>query len=208
MLAPPTTDASGSKHLNSLSGLVPYRGRRKGDVAALTIALAITGIIILIITIYYILNSRPVIGSQLVYLSDNKTPFEIPSPSVSPVYIKPITLLFACGIIFSFCFFSLLEPKIERYLPRFLKVLFLLLSGLLLAMGIYEIFFNFSLWTALMAANPGVSPDLLYNDYPINTVKINLAFATKMVILWSVVALFGFLTFRASLAEGDASTAS
>jgi hypothetical protein len=184
--------------LPSFSGLVPFQTRTRGETVTLQVILAISGAIILLIAVYYFLNPRPIIGDQLVNLP-NRQPFEIPSPSEFPLYAKPITYLFVSAVVFSFCLCSLSERYISRYTPRSLRVVLLLLSGLLLAMGIYEVFFNFALWSALMAANPGVSPDLLVNSYPVKTVTINLAYATKASVLWCVVALFAFLTFRASL---------
>jgi hypothetical protein len=205
MLAlPPRPSEVRNYFLNSLSGLVPYRGRTKGEIIALAVTCAATGVIILIIVAYYFLNPKEVagIGSQLVDLPNGR-PFEIPSPSVFLFYVKPITILFASGVIFSFSLCSLSERYIARYAPRWLRVLLLLFSALLLAMGIYEVFFNFSLWSALIASNPGVSPDLLTNDYPISTVMNNLAYATKISVLWCVVAFFALMTFRASLSESS-----
>ncbi len=179
---------------------MPYNIRSKSEAIALTIIAAITGAIIVAIAVYYFLHQGSVIGEQLVDLPNGK-PFEIPPPSIFPFYVKPITILFASSIVFSFCLCALSERYIARHTPRLLRVLLLLLSVLLLGMGIYEIFFNFALWSAQMAANPGISPDLLVNIWPVNTVKNNLAYATKIAVLWTIVAFFAVMTFRASLSE-------
>lgn len=202
MLAPSQSANPDRSNLNSFSGLVPYQIQSKKEARALLILLIITGVIILIITIYYFTHERSVIGDQLVNQA-NGQPFEIPPPSISPLYVKPITILYASTVVFSFCLCALAEPYIRRYVPRVFKVLLLLLSVLLLAMAIYEVFFNFALWSALMASNPGVSPDNLVNSWPIHTVQNNLAFATKISVLSTIVGVFVVLTFRASLAPVD-----
>jgi hypothetical protein len=194
----PETGSTRASNSFSLSGLVPYRIRTKGETRTFQVLLVISGIIILVIAVYYFLNMRPVIGDQLVNLP-NRQPFEIPPPGTFPFYVKPITILFVSATVFAFCLCTLSQGFLVRHAPRPLRAVLLLLSVLLFAMGVYEVFFNFALWSALMVSNPNLSPDLLVNSYPVHTVMINLAYATKITVLWCVVAFFGIMTFRASL---------
>jgi hypothetical protein len=49
--------------------------------------------------------------------------------------------------------------------------------------SLYEIFWNFAIWTALMAiAGPLLHPDLLANVFNVPR-AVNLVFATKIVVL-------------------------
>jgi len=66
--------------------------------------------------------------------------------------------------------------------------------------AIYEIFFNFSLWTVLMSQDVisgNLNPDILFNPFPNpdSAFVMNLVFATKIYTLLGIVSgyLFYFL---------------
>jgi hypothetical protein len=178
--------------------LTPHQPQTKGERHVVQVLLIISLIVIISILIFYFTTPNPsnVIGNQLVNNANGK-PEEFPSPSISPIYAKPVTYLFVAGIVFGYCVFSLGQGIINRRFPRSLRGLILIISILLLGMGIYEVFFNFSLWSAIMVNLP--NPDLAVNMWPINSYKVNLAYATKMSVLWTIVAFFSVMTFRSSL---------
>ncbi len=131
--------------------------------------------------LYYGLQAttNPQVGAQFV-LS------EWPDPKISPYfYAKPITWF----VLFSFLYWAF---GLESHRPRFLSMSprtrrFLFIATATVAFGaFYEIFFNFTLWSALMVLTqncptPPCNPDLLANSFPALRDPINLVFATKVV---------------------------
>ena len=109
---------------------------------------------------------------------------ELAVPFLPFFYAKPITW-------FSFFGFLYWTFGLESYRKRFMKlessyrkILFIVVA--LVAFGsLYEILFNFAIWTALMAVTGmmGVlNPDLLANVFNVPR-AINLVFATKLCFL-------------------------
>jgi hypothetical protein len=176
------------------------RAETRAEKTVLWTLFAISGLTLLGIVIFYIMNPRQVIGDQLVN-TPSGSPEEIPSPSVSPIYLKPVTLLFIAGVIFSYCFFALIQDLISKSFPKAIRHLLLVVSLLLLAIGVYEVSFNFALWGAQMSS--GAAPNIIVNSFPISSVKVNLDYATKATLLWCVAALFSVLAFKNSLEIKD-----
>ncbi len=187
--------------LRSNSSLFRFLGPRpptgKAERNALVVMLAVSGATLLLIAIYYVLNPRGIVGDSLVNDS-NGSPIEIPPPSTFPFYAKPVTILFVALIIFSFCFFSLIQRPILDKLPRWLLTVFFVSSIVLFAMSIYEVFFNFSLWSSLLVTTTS-NPDKAVNTYPVNSVKVNLVYATKSFVALLFVLYFAILAIRNSL---------
>ena len=154
--------------------------------------------VLVALVFYYYANPSPnhVIGDQFVN-NPHGGPAEFPTPGTFPVYAKPITYLFGAGLVFGYCFFSLSQDIINTRFPRGLRTFFFVVSILLLGMGLYEVLFNFTLWGSMMVNH--VDPDTAVNQWPINTVQINLAYATKMTLLWAIVSFFSVMTFKKSL---------
>jgi len=108
-----------------------------------------------------------------------------------PIYAKPITWF----SFFSFLYWTFgLETWRERFLnmkPMCRRLLFPIVS--LVAFGsLYEILFNFGLWTALMAVTGTLgilNPDVIVNVFNVPQ-PINLVFATKICFL-----AFGLSTY-------------
>jgi hypothetical protein len=183
---------------SSSSLLAPYRPKTTGEKRLIAVLLVLSLFVVLAIVVYYFLNPSPthIIGYQLVNTASGQ-PLEIPSPSISPIYAKPITYLFSASVVAGYCFFSLGQGIIETRFPRWVRAFFLLLSVLLLAMGLYEVLFNFAFWGAALVNHQ--DPDTVVNAWPVSTLKTNVTFATKMVVLWAVVAFFSTMTFKKSL---------
>lgn len=181
--------------------LTPHQPQTTGERRVVQSLLIVSLIVILVILIFYVTAPNPsnVIGNQLVN-NANGGPEEFPPPSISPLYAKPVTYLFAAGIVFGYCVFSLGQGIINRRFPQSLRALILIISILLLGMGVYEVFFNFSLWSAIMVNQP--NPDIAVNMWPVNSYKVNLSYATKMSLLWAIVAFFSTMTFKSSLESG------
>ncbi len=142
-----------------------------------------SGLIAATFIIYYGLQLpfSTTVGAQFV-LS------EWPDPKISPYfYAKPITWF----AYFSFLYWAFgLESFKNRLLnlsPKVRRLLFIVTSTVAFG-ALYEIFFNFTLWSALMVltnANcptpPPCNPDLVASNYPALRNPLNLVFATKVV---------------------------
>ena len=151
--------------------------------------------ILVAIVAFYITNPRSVVGDALVNTA-NGTPMEFPPPSISRYYVKPVTIMFVAGVVFSFCFFSLVSRSLTR-VPRSVRALLMLLSIAVLAVSSYETLFNFAIWGSSLVTH--ADPDTVVNSYPINSVKVNLVFATKSFVALLFVSYFSLMTFRNSL---------
>lgn len=107
---------------------------------------------------------------------------ELPIPFFPWFYAKPITWF----SFFTFCWWAFGLESHRKWLlklkPPYPKVLMVMMA--LFTFGsLYEIFWNFAIWTALMAiAGPLLHPDLLANVFNVPR-AVNLVFATKIVTL-------------------------
>ncbi len=112
---------------------------------------------------------------------------EWPDPKIFPYfYAKPITWF----AYFSFLYWTFgLESFKNRFLnltPKMHRFVFIVTSAIAFG-SFYEIWFNFTLWSALMTLTnascplPPCNPDLLANSFPALRNPINLVFATKVV---------------------------
>src|SRR6266581_8073940 len=108
---------------------------------------------------------------------------EWPDPKISPYfYAKPITWF----SYFSFLYWAF---GLESFRTRFLNMSyrarrFLFIGTAFVAFGaFYEIFFNFTIWSALLAvcSSSQCNPDTLVNMFPNLRTPLNLTFATKVV---------------------------
>lgn len=177
------------------------RGRTLFRILALASAtvLAITGLYGLIASI---VQGVDVVGQTLVEI-------EFPPPSVFPVfYSKPITWMVAAVIT---GWFSAIELG-KRYLVRtplallgFLKYFAFFVA----AMGFYEILFNFTLWSGLIAHDSlilsldNMNPDTIQNPFPNPETPWNIVFATKMFTVITLMCAYSFYAFhRAERAKG------
>lgn len=192
-----STQLSAFRSSTSTGGtLSPYLPRTNGERRLFLVLLAISGLTLLLIAIYYVLNPRSIVGDSLVN-TQNGAPEEFPPPSSFPFYVKPVTIFFAASVIFSYCFFALAGKTIERRVPRAVRAFLLVASLAALAVSVYEVLFNFTLWGSLLVSNP--NPDLAVNTYPVGRWETNLVFATKAYVSLLFVSYFALATFRRSL---------
>lgn len=172
-----------------------YTPKTKAEKRVLLLLLILTGLILVGIGAFYVANPRPVIGDALVN-TINGTPMEFPPTSISPVYVKPVTIMFVASVIFSFCFFSLISRSLAGT-PRSFRAFLLLVSVTVLAISSYETLFNFVIWGSSMISHG--DPDTIVNSYPVSSVKVNLVFATKSFVALVFVSYFSLVAFKHSL---------
>lgn len=153
----------------------------------------ISGVILLFVLIFGLFtNEGGVLGTNLVN-------GEFPPSEYSPIYLKPITWFYGAILVFSYSIIQLLKTRISMLPPIFITF-FKVIAFTTFGVAIYEIFFNFTLWNALMV--PGViegnlNPDALFNPFPNpeSAFVMNLVFATKIYTLLGIISgyLFYFL---------------
>jgi hypothetical protein len=173
-----------------------YSPKSAGEKRLILAILVLSGLILLVLSIYYVITPRSIVGDALVN-NPSGNPLEVPPPGTFFFYVKPVTILFASLIVFSFCGFTLLGGVMSR-IPRSLSAFLLVVSVLGLAVSAYEVLFNFTLWAALLASTHS-NPDSIVNAYPVSSYKINLAFATKSFVALLFISYFALTTFRNSL---------
>jgi hypothetical protein len=127
------------------------------------------------LTIYYVLKyPKPTFyGEQ--FILDEWAPIMF-------IQFKPITLIF----IFLFLFYtSLIQhfqgriSSLSSEVRRFLMII----SFLVATASIYELFFNFTLWGALMVTTGVANPDILINKFPNPQTAVSIVYASKIVLL-------------------------
>src|SRR3989337_3712576 len=147
-------------------------------------------IIIVITSIYGILEAfllnADVVGETFVT-------FEFPPISVFPLfYSKPITWLSASLLSF---YLTLLELNVEKIskLTGSLRNSLRLVALFVGAMAFYEVMFNFTLWSGLIAREGilGVlNVDIIKNPFPNPKTPWNIGFAPKLFTVLFVLALY------------------
>lgn len=150
------------------------------------------GMSLLVLIFGFITNDGGVLGTSLVQ-------GEFPPTEYFPIYLKPITWFYGAILVFCYSIIQLMKTKIialPRPLITFIKVVAFATFGV----AIYEIFFNFTLWSALMsqgAISGNLNPDVLFNPFPNadSVFVMNLVFATKIYTLLGLVSgyIFYFL---------------
>ena len=146
---------------------------------------SMSGMIALALALYciWLYPSPTVYGEQFIMNEWAPIPF---------IQFKPITLIF----VFVFLFYAFLIQHLEYKIAVLSRDsrLFLFVIAFLMAVGsLYELFFNFTLWGALMSTTSVSNPDILVNRFPNPETAVSLVYASKIVIL--VFALSSYSVF-------------
>jgi hypothetical protein len=136
---------------------------------------SMSAIIALCLVLYciWLYPSPTVYGEQFIMNEWAPIPF---------IQFKPITLIF----VFIFLFYAFLIQHFEYKLAVLNHDvrLFLFIIAFLMTVGsLYELFFNFTLWGALMSTTGVSNPDILINRFPNPETAVSLVYASKLVIL-------------------------
>jgi hypothetical protein len=108
-------------------------------------------------------------------------------------YMKPITFFtFAMFLCFAFGLYA--PPTRQKFLKAPAGMLRTVYIGAwLVAMGsAFEIAYNLVLWSAALAVQGAINPDIVYNPFPLsaNPTPINVVFAAKIVVAIFFMSLF------------------
>ena len=158
-----------------------------------TIGLLSLTLVIVLLTyagLEFFLHKSEGVGDSLVHIQSK--PFEFPEPEYFPIYAKPVTWLYVGMVL---CWFSVLELNKSRLLrySMFRLSVFRLVAFLVLCIAAYEVLYNFSIWSALMAyqATTGnIIPDILVNKSPNPETPWNLVFATKLFTALAAISAY------------------
>jgi hypothetical protein len=135
-----------------------------------------------------IIQGGNVVGEILVTL-------EVPPISVFPLfYSKPITWLSASILALFFSSLELGKDKVIQWSkPRrdFLRFLAFFVA----AMAAYEVLFNFTLWSGLIARDSIIGElnvDIIKNTFPNPNTPWNIVFATKLFTVLTIISAYAF----------------
>jgi hypothetical protein len=142
----------------------------------------ISGIIALALVTYGVWRhpSTSVYGEQFVL--DEWSP-------VLFIQLKPMTLIFMSVFLFYAFLIQHLEAKISL-LSRDVRAFLFVIAFLIAAGSLYELFFNFALWSALMSVTGVANPDILVNRFPNPRTAVSIVYASKLVLLIFAVSLY------------------
>jgi hypothetical protein len=128
-----------------------------------------------------------VIGSNLVDL-------EFPPPSISPVYAKPITILYAASLAFMYAELELIRGRAGRVSFGALRV-FKFLAFFAASIAFFELAYNLIFWSAELAAQAvlgHLNPDTIANPFPDLKHPINVVFASKTAAAVLIAGVYVF----------------
>jgi hypothetical protein len=148
--------------------------------------------IVLFTTIYgitmSILQNVEVVGQTFVNV-------EFPPIHIFPVfYMKPISWLFIAIVGLVYCTLELGRERIIALSP-FWKKLARIIAFCVGSMALYEVLFNFALWSGLMASGAilgNLNPDVMVNPFPNPQIPWSIVFATKMYLVLTITMFYGF----------------
>ena len=156
---------------------------------------AIISLIVIVVTTSYgivmsIIHGVEVVGQTFVDV-------EFPPIHIFPIfYMKPVTWLSSAILLFAYSILELSKnriiqaTKVERNFAKILAFIVGSLAG-------YEVLFNFTLWSGLIAAESltGIlNPDLIINPFPNTKIPWNINFASKMYFSLVIVTAYFFIT--------------
>jgi hypothetical protein len=151
----------------------------------------ICAVIMAVITFYsiyvslteYLATGKVIIGEVLV---NNEFPFK--------GLAKLVTYLMIVSVVGWYCVTKLGGDKVKN-IPKSIKSILQLVVLVLLIISIYEFFYNFIIWNALITADllqGQLKLDNLYMPYPNPNTPWNLVFATKMSLAALIISSHGF----------------
>lgn len=135
-----------------------------------------------------VLEGVEVVGETLVTI-------EFPPISAFPLfYSKPVTWLAAAIVALWFSVLELGKTRITRF-SGFTRSILRFFAFFVAAMAAYEVLFNFTLWSGLIARDAilgQLNVDIIRNTYPNPKTPWNIVFATKMFAVLTIISSYAF----------------
>lgn len=155
--------------------------------------LAMFSLCVILVTVSYgvimsIFKGVEVVGQTFVDV-------EFPPIHIFPIfYMKPISWLNLAIILLTYSGLELTEKKIVRS-SMFQKSLIKGISFVVASFAVYEVLFNFTLWSGLIASDAllgRLNPDIIVNPFPNPQIPWNIVFATKIYLSITIVGAYIF----------------
>jgi hypothetical protein len=106
-------------------------------------------------------------------------------------YLKPMTL-FTYSFFLAFAF-GLYTPntlrRAKKLRPEVRRFIYIIACFLVMASG-FEIIYHIVLWSAALAYQGLLNPDIIVNPWPQNRFPINVVFAAKLVVMIFSISIF------------------
>jgi hypothetical protein len=133
-------------------------------------------------TVSLVTQGIGIVGSNLVEV-------EFPPPSISPIYAKPITWLYAASLVFMYSELELVKEKVAKLQYGTLEVC-KFVAFFAAGIAFFELAYNLIFWGGELAAQAvlgHLNPDTIANPFPDLKHPINVVFASK-VSAWVLIA--------------------
>ena len=151
----------------------------------------ICAIIMAVITFYSIyISLNEYLNTGNVIIGEVLVNTEFPFKGLA----KLVTYLMIVSVVGWYCV-TKLGGDIVKDIPKSMKTIFQLVVLVILIISIYEFFYNFIIWNALITADliqGELKLDALYMPYPNPHTPWNLVFATKMSLAALIISSHGF----------------
>ncbi len=151
----------------------------------------ICAIIMTIITFYSIyISLNEYLNTGNVIIGEVLVNTEFPFKGLA----KLVTYLMIVSVVGWYCVTKLGRDKVKD-IPKSMKTILQLVVLVILIISIYELFYNFIVWNALITADliqGELKLDALYMPYPNPHTPWNLVFATKMSLAALIISSHGF----------------
>ena len=135
-----------------------------------------------------VFNGIDVVGQTFVDV-------EFPPINVFPLfYVKPITWLNLTIVLQVYSTLQLAKDRVAK-LSRFKRNLVKFISFIAASLSEYEVLFNFTLWSGLIASDAirgQLNPDLIINPFLNPMLHWNIVFATKLYLVATIVCTYIF----------------
>jgi hypothetical protein len=153
---------------------------------------AIASFVVMAIVLGYAVISS--LTQNITIVGQNFVDVEFPPPSISPIYLKPITYLYISSLVFVYTMLELNKEKIRR-LPDWVINVSRFFAFLVMVVFFFELAYNLVFWGGEIAAQAvlgHLNPDIIVNPFPELTHPWNVVFASK---LWTVFLIAGAYVF-------------
>jgi hypothetical protein len=151
----------------------------------------ICAIIMTVITFYSIyISINEYLNTGNVIIGEVLVNTEFPFKGLA----KLVTYLMIVSVVGWYCVTKLGGDKVKD-IPKSMKTILQLVVLVILIVSIYEFFYNFIIWNALITADliqGELNLDALYMPYPNPHTPWNLVFATKMSLAALIISSHGF----------------
>jgi len=148
-------------------------------------------VIVVLILIYAFLDASSStpggVGADLVNV-------EVPPPSISPVFLKPITIFYVAAALLLYSGLELNKDRIRK-VSLAKKTGIKTLAFITAVICIFEVGYNFVYWAGQIAAESiegSLKPDLISNPFPSLIYPINVVFASRLFVFFTVAGIYVF----------------